>query len=80
MLNPLVKYCFKPWGDHLPFTFNFVESNLSVADITIDFLKNGQGDMNKGKQAFAASPTDGRVFFNATLNRYLGQPQEPLTF
>jgi predicted Zn-dependent protease len=60
VLNPLAKYCFKPWGDHLPFTFNFVESNLSVADITIDFLKNGQGGMDKGKQAFAASPTDGR--------------------
>ncbi|KAH8504361.1 hypothetical protein H0E87_011858 [Populus deltoides] len=55
-------------------------SNLSVADITIGFLKNGQGGMDKGKQAFAAPPTDGRVFFNADLNWYLGQPQGPLTF
>jgi len=80
VLNPLAKYCFKSWGDHLPFIFNFFESNLSVADITIGFLKNGQGGMDKGKQAFAAPPTDGRVFFNADLNWYLGQPQGPLTF
>ena len=49
VLNPLGKYCFKRWGDHLPFTFNFVERNLSVADITIGFLKNGKGGMDKGK-------------------------------
>jgi hypothetical protein len=76
VLNPLAKYCFKPWGDHLPFTFNFVESNLSVADITIDFLKNGQGGIDKGKQAFAASPTDGREsVFQCQSKRIWGSPR-----
>jgi len=72
VLNPLAKYCFKSWGDHLPFTFKFVERNLSVADITIGFLKKGQGGMDEGKEAFAYPPTDGRVFFNADLNWSFG--------
>ncbi|KAL9363291.1 hypothetical protein Peur_046076 [Populus x canadensis] len=44
------------------------KTRMKSADITIGFLKNGQGGMDKGKQAFAAPPTDGRVFFNADLN------------
>ncbi|KAL9400206.1 hypothetical protein Peur_009167 [Populus x canadensis] len=54
VLNPLAKYYFKPWGwgDHLPFTFKFVEQNLRIADITIGFLKNGQGDMDEVPEAY----------------------------
>jgi predicted Zn-dependent protease len=72
MFNPLAKYCFKPWGDHLPFTFKFVERNLRIADITISFLKNGQGGMDECKEAFASPSTDGRVFFNVDLNWSFG--------
>jgi len=39
-------------GDHLPFTFKFVERNLSIADI--GFLKNGQRGMDECKEAFAS--------------------------
>jgi len=72
VFNPLAKYCFKPWGDHLPFTFKFVERNLRIADITISFLKNGQGGMDECKEAFASPSTDGRVFFNVDLNWSFG--------
>ncbi|KAJ6915011.1 hypothetical protein NC651_017098 [Populus alba x Populus x berolinensis] len=73
VLNPLGKYYFKRWGDHLPFTFNFVDRNLRIADITIGFLKNGQG-------GYGSPPTDGRVFFNVDLNWSFGAAPGAIDF
>ncbi|CAK7353302.1 unnamed protein product [Dovyalis caffra] len=71
VIEPLAKYSFQPWVGIAPFTFNFVDGNLSIADIKIGFLDKSQG-MAGNTLGFTYPPTNGTVFFNADMNWSFG--------
>ncbi|CAK7336177.1 unnamed protein product [Dovyalis caffra] len=69
VISPLVEFAFLSWSGVTPFAYNFVDENLTVADIKIGFTSRSAGDQildgPGGQLAYANPPTAGTFYYDS---------------